>query len=58
MAFTCTLTALNTKVTGKTISNMEMVMRPGLIVASSMVTMSTLRKKARECTFGQTATNT
>lgn len=58
MAFTCTLTAPNMKVIGKTISNMERGMRPGLIVANSMVTMSTPRKRARECMFGLTATNT
>jgi hypothetical protein len=58
MAFTCTLTARNTKVTGKTISNMERVMRPGLIVASSMDTMLTQRKKARACMFGLMAINT
>jgi len=46
------------KVNGKTISNMEMVLSTGLMVVSTLDSMSTQRKMAEVDTFGLTETST
>lgn len=58
MEFTTTLTAPNTKVNGKMISNMEKDMNHGLMAASSTVFMLNQRKKAVACIHGLTVTST
>jgi hypothetical protein len=52
MEFTNTLTDLNMKVIGKTISNMEKDRSSGMMAVSLLASMSTLKKKERDNIFG------
>jgi len=51
------LMAQNTRVNGSMTSNMELAESHGKMVAITMVTTSTQRKKDVECTAGQMETN-
>ena len=58
MAFIITLTALNTRATGRMTNNMERVTNHGPMAVSSRDPTLNLRKRAGACTHGQMATST